>query len=327
MSTRFRLGMPTTPPIQEYDVIVVGAGAAGLTAALYLARYRLNVLVIAEVIGGTMIEASVIDDYPGLPEISGSDLANKFIEHVKKYKVPIIRDYVVNVIKHGEKFMVQTRSGTEYYSKAVILAIGLKRRKLGVPGESKFLGRGVSYCVTCDIPLFKDKRIAIVGGGNAALTGALHASQIASKVYLIHRRSEFRALPIYVELIKKNPKIELVLNAIVKEIGGRDRVEYVLIEKKDEKKLMKLPVDGIFIEIGFEPPTQFLKKIGLETDETGRAIVKPGQRTSIDGLFIAGDCAGGPYKYRLEQVITAAAEGAIAADAVFKYLMKMEIEK
>lgn len=327
MSTRFRLSIPPTPTIHEYDVIVVGAGAAGLTAAIYLARYKLNVLVIGEVIGGTMTEAPIIDDYPGLPEISGSDLANRFTEHVKKYGIPIIRDYVVDITKHNKKFIINTKSGTKYYSKAVILAIGLKRRKLGVPGESEFIGKGVSYCVTCDIPLFKGKVVAIVGGGNAALTGALHAAQIASKVYLIHRRSEFRAFPIYIELVKENPKIELVLNAIVREIGGREKVEYILVERKDENKLMKISVDGVFIEIGFEPPTQFLKKIGIEVDETGRAIVKPGQRTNIDGLFVAGDCAGGPYKYRFEQVITAAAEGAIAADAAFKYLMKMEIEK
>ncbi|WFO75833.1 thioredoxin-disulfide reductase [Desulfurococcaceae archaeon MEX13E-LK6-19] len=325
---KFKL-TPLRTPIEsreseKYDVVIVGGGPAGLTAALYSARYGLKTVVITKLIGGLVTEATVIDDYIGLPEISGQDLVNKFVAHVRKYNVPIIIDEVANVSKQNDLWCVETRMGRKYCGYAVILAIGSEKRKLGVPGEKELVGRGVSYCATCDGPLFKGKTVAVVGGGNSALISALYLAELASKVYLIHRRSEFRAFPVYVEKAKSNPRIEFLLNSIVTEIIGENKVEAIKIKNtiSGEEKILK--VDGIFIEIGLQPPTDFFRKIGIEVDENGFAKVKPDMSTNLPGIYVAGDAAGGECKYRFEQIITAAADGAKAADAAFKYITKIK---
>lgn len=309
---------------EKYDVVVVGGGPAGLTAALYAARYELKTIVVTKLIGGLVTEATIVDDYIGLPEITGQELVNKFVAHVKKYNVPIVVDEVVDLKKQGELWCAETRLNKKYCGYAVILAVGSEKRKLRVPGEDRLTGKGVSYCATCDGPLFKGKTVAVVGGGNSALISALYLAELASKVYLIHRRSEFRAFPIYVERARSSPKIEFVLNSIVTEIIGKEKVEAVRIKNiaVDEEKT--IPVDGVFIEIGLEPPTEFFKKIGIEVDENGFANVKPDMSTNLPGVYVAGDAAGGQCKYRFEQIITAAAEGAKAADAAFKYVIKMK---
>ena len=319
--SKFRLTL-VGPKRKKYDVVIIGAGPAGLSAALYSARFSLKTLIIAEVVGGTLTDAGIIDDYLGLPNIKGPDLARKFEEHVRSYGVDILLDKVVDVRKEGEVFKIKCLSGSEYEGRAVILAVGSVRRKLNIPREKEFAGRGVSYCAVCDAPLYRGRIVAVVGGGNSALQSALLIASYASKVYLIHRRDSFRAFPIYVKLVQENPKIDVVLNSVVTEIGGTKTVEWVKVKNVKTGEEIKLEISGVFVEIGSEPPKDFFTRIGLEVDEKGYVIVKPGQTTNIPGLFAAGDCTGGEFKKKFDQIITAAAEGAIAALSAYEYLMK-----
>ena len=323
----FRLSLPTAPPSGErFDLVIVGAGPAGLTAALYAARFGLKVVVIGEEIGGALADAGEVDDYPGVMSIQGPDLAKKFETHVKKYKVPIVWNLVKDIEKEGEFFRVTLGNGIHYLGKAVIIAVGSKRRTLNVPGETEFKGRGVSYCAPCDAPLFKDKVTAVVGGGNAALQAALLLTIYSPKVYLIHRRDQFRAFPVYVDLVRNNPEIELVLDSVVEEIGGGKTVEWVRIRNVKTGKEKRLEISGVIIEIGSEPPKDFFKKLDLRTDEKGYIIVGPGQETNIKGIYAAGDCTAGPHKKKFDQIVTAAAEGAVAALSVYEQL-KLGIEE
>lgn len=303
-----------------FDVIVVGGGPAGLSASLYAARFSLKVLLIAESIGGTLNEAGLVDDYMGIPDILGPELAKKFELHVTKYRVPVVVGKVVRVERVGENFEVALQNSQTYRAKSIIVAVGSLRRKLGVPGEERLSGRGVTYCAACDAPMFKDKDVVVVGGGNSALQGALLVAAYASKVYLVHRRDSFRAFPLYVDLVRKNPKIELVLNSVVTEVGGVDRVEWVKVKNVVSDEVVELRVSGIIVEIGSDPPKEFLRSMGLELDDYGYVIVWPGQKTNVEGIFAAGDCTGGPYKKKFDQILTAAAEGAIAAFSAFEYL-------
>lgn len=319
---------PEVPLKSKYDVIIVGGGPAGLSAALYSARYGLDVLLIAKKLGGLISEAPLVDDYLGLPETSGNDLVDRFVKHVRKYNVPIIIDEVVNVYRNQlnlNLWCIETKSGIkDICAYAIILAIGSEKRKLGVPGEDALAGRGVSYCAVCDGPLFKDKVVAVVGGGNSALTAALFLSNYASKVYLIHRGSEFRAFKVYVDVARSNPRIEILTDTVVREIIGKEKVEAIRIQNIKTAEERVLPVDGIFIEIGLNPHTDFFKKIGIDVDEEGRAKVNVNMSTNLPGIYVAGDAAGGPFKYKFEQIITAAAEGAIAADSAAKYVMSLK---
>lgn len=297
---------------QLWDVVIVGGGAAGVAAAIYAARYMLKTIIVTETEGGTLLEAAEIENYPGFPSILGPDLAVKFYEHLRKYDVPILKARVIGIEKKDDgTFTIKGTRGLELRSKTVILAIGTIRRKLGVPGEEELAGRGVSYCTVCDAPIFKGRVVAVVGGGDSALQGALLAAKHASKVYLIHRRSQFRAQPIYVKQVKKIPKIELILNETVVEIGGKEKVEWIRLRSG---RILK--VDGIFIEIGEEPPREFLKSIGLELDEKGFVKVKEDMSTNIPGIFAAGDVTNIPLK----QVVTAVYTGARAATSAYKYI-------
>ncbi|MEM0025779.1 MAG: FAD-dependent oxidoreductase [Zestosphaera sp.] len=324
----FRLGMPKKPRETEtLDVLVVGAGPAGLTAALYCKRLGLKTACVGEDIGGTLNEAGVVDDYIGVQDILGPELAKRFVDHVRKYEVPIYKDLVVDIVRENNTFKILTKSGAVFTTKAVILAVGSKRRKLGVPGEAELAGKGVTYCAACDAPLFKEKIVAVVGGGNSALQSALLMTSYASKVYLIHRRDSFRAYDVYVKSVTNHPKIELVLNSVVRSIGGDKSVEWVEVENLVTHEIRKIRVDGVLVEIGSEPPKDFFNKIGLKLDEHGYVIIEPGQKTNIEGIFAAGDCTGGHYKKKFDQVVTAAAEGALAALSAYEYLTKIGLEK
>jgi len=324
-SLGFRLRLqplrPKLSPGELFDVVVIGGGPAGLSAALYSARFFLKTAVVTELVGGTLNEAGIIDDYIGIQDVPGPELAKKFEAHVVKYKVPIVTGRVVKVSKVGDLFDIELQDSTTVKSRAVIVAVGSVRRKLGVPGEEKFAGKGVSYCAPCDAPMFKDRDVAVVGGGNSALQGALLAASYASKVYLIHRRDSFRAFPIYVDLVRKNPKIELVLNSVVVEIGGSDRVEWIKVRDVVSGSIRELKVSGIIVEVGNEPPKDFLRSMGLELDDHGYVVVLPGQRTNVEGIFAAGDCTGGPHKKKFDQVVTAVAEGAVAAYSAYEYVI------
>ncbi len=301
----------------EYDLIVVGGGPAGLTAGIYAVRRNLKTLVITKDVGGQVTLTHKIENYPGFIEITGSELAELFRQHAEALGVEIWMDEVIEVKKNGEKdFTVKTLYGMEYKAKAIILAIGGKHRMLNVPGEKELIGKGVSYCFTCDGPFFKDKVVAVVGGGDSAFRAVEYLSEIAKKVYLIHRRDKFRAEEALVERVKSLENVEFVLNSVVKEILGKEHVEGVRIEnvKTREEKILK--VDGIFIEIGNIIRQELIQHLRLKTNEKGEIIVDKRCQTSVPGVFAAGDCTDVPEK----QIVIAAAMGAIAALSAYRYI-------
>jgi len=320
----FRMRLPSRRVAKEvvektYDVIVVGGGPAGLTAALYAARYMLSVIVVAEKIGGQMAETGWVENYPGIPRIMGPELAKRFEEHVRRYGVPIVVDKVVDVVRDGELFIVKTGSRAELRGHTIILALGVKKRRLGVPGELEFTGRGVSYCAPCDAPLFRGKRVAVVGGGDSAASAALLLAEYADKVYIVHRRDQLRAQPLYRKLLSENPRIEILYNRIVKRIDGDKAVKKIILEDRVSGQIEELNVNGVFIEVGAEPPSDFAKKLGLEVDDKGYIKVKNDMSTNIPGIFAAGDCTnalGG-----VKQIVVAAAMGAVAATSAYRYLL------
>jgi thioredoxin reductase (NADPH) len=312
-------------PGETFDLIIVGLGPAAYSAALYAARYMLKTLVIGETPGGQLTEAGEVDDYLGLIGINAQDMIKVFNKHIEKYNVPVILDHVESIRKDGDEFVVKAKRKGEFKAKSVILAIGVKRRKLNVPGEAEFTGRGVSYCSICDAPLFKNKVVAVIGGGDSALEGAEILSRYATKVYLIHRRDEFRGQPIYLENIKAKPNVEIILNTVVTEIKGDKLVKSILTKNVKTGETKELNVNGVFVEIGFEPPTDFARANGLETDAMGYIKVDEWMKTNIQGVFAAGDCTGMWLGFR--QVITSAAQGAVAAHSAFRYLNELKRKK
>lgn len=312
------------PRGEKLDVAIIGAGPAGLSAAIYASRFLLKTAVISENVGGQLNETAEVDDYLGLGKISAVEMISRFREHVEKvHKVPIYVNSRVDSIEHqsDEWFLVKGRR-VEVYTRTIILAVGSRRRKLGVPGEKEYRGRGVSYCSVCDAPFFRGSRaVAVVGGGDAAFEGALILSGYADKVYLIHRRRGFRAKPFYVKQVYSRDNIELVLDTVVKEIRGDGRkVRSVVVKNKVTGEERVIDVDGIFIEIGFEPPREWFERIGLETDDAGYVKVDDWMRTSIPGIFAAGDCTSVWRGFR--QIVTAAAMGAVAAYSAYNYLLE-----
>lgn len=310
---------------ETFDLIIIGLGPAAYSAALYAARYMLKTLVIGETPGGQLTEAGEVDDYLGLIGINAQDMIKVFNKHIEKYNVPVILDHVESIRKDGDEFVVKAKRKGEFKAKSVILAIGVKRRKLNVPGEAEFTGRGVSYCSICDAPLFKNKVVAVIGGGDSALEGAEILSRYATKVYLIHRRDEFKGQPIYLENIKAKPNVEIILNTVVTEIKGDKLVKSIVTKNVKTGETKELNVNGVFVEIGFEPPTDFARANGLETDAMGYIKVDEWMRTNIQGVFAAGDCTGMWLGFR--QVITSAAQGAVAAHSAFRYLNEMKRKK
>jgi len=312
-------------PGETLDLIIVGLGPAAYSAALYAARYMLKTLVIGETPGGQLTEAGEVDDYLGLIGINAQDMIKVFNKHIEKYNVPVVLDHVESIRKDGDEFVVKAKRKGEFKAKSVILTIGVKRRKLNVPGEAEFTGRGVSYCSICDAPLFKNKVVAVIGGGDSALEGAEILSRYATKVYLIHRRDEFKGQPIYLENIKAKPNVEIILNTVVTEIKGDKLVKSILTKNVKTGETKELNVNGVFVEIGFEPPTDFARANGLETDAMGYIKVDEWMRTNIQGVFAAGDCTGMWLGFR--QVITSAAQGAVAAHSAFRYLNELKRKK
>ncbi|AGJ61680.1 thioredoxin-disulfide reductase [Saccharolobus islandicus] len=312
-------------PGEKFDVIIVGLGPAAYGAALYTARYMLKTLVIGETPGGQLTEAGIVDDYLGLIEIQASNMIKVFNKHIEKYEVPVLLDIVEKIENSEGGFVVKTKRKGEFKADSVILGIGVKRRKLGVPGEQEFVGKGISYCSVCDAPLFKNRVVAVVGGGDSALEGAEILSSYSTKVYLIHRRDSFKAQPIYVETVKKKPNVEFVLNSVVKEIKGDKVVKQVVVENLKTGEIKELNVNGVFVEIGFDPPTDFARSNGIETDTNGYIKVDEWMRTSVSGIFAAGDCTSMWLGFR--QVITSVAQGAVAATSAYRYVTEKKGKK
>lgn len=305
-----------SPSQKMYDVIIIGSGPAGLTAAIYTSRARLKTLVIAgSSWGGQLMLTSEVENYPGFPEgILGPELMNNMLKQAERFGAEIIFEDAESVDFSKRPFKVNA-GGTTYESNAVIIATGASPRELGLESERRLKGRGVSNCAVCDGAFFKDKEVVVVGGGDSALQEALFLTKFAKKVMIIHRRSELRASKILQERAFENPKIEFVWNSVVEEILGENHVEGVRVRRVDSGEVFEIPCDGVFVEIGYEPNTRIFRG-QVEIDEKGYIVVKKNTETSVEGVFAAGEVKD--YRYR--QAITAAGEGCQAALDAIKYL-------
>ncbi|MCD6464709.1 FAD-dependent oxidoreductase [Candidatus Woesearchaeota archaeon] len=298
---------------KTFDVIIIGGGAAGLGALMYASRYKLESLLVCKEVGGATLEAEKIENYLGFRSISGRELIEKFRMHATAFGGKILENITVETIdRDNGLFLVKTSEGKVLKSKTLIVATGTRRRKLNVPGEEQLAGKGVSYCATCDAPFYKDKVVAIVGGSDAAITGAVQVAEYAKKIYLLVR-SKIRAEPVNVDALNvlvNNGKVEVLTGVQVKEIIGSESVEAV---KLDNDQVLQ--VQGVFVEIGGVPNVELVKGLGVSIVNNHIAVDKA-MKTNIPGLFAAGDVTDNVLK----QDITAVAEGAVSAFSAYQYL-------
>lgn len=304
-----------------YDVVIIGAGIAGLTAAIYVRRSNKTVLVLeGQAYGGQIINTLQIENWPGDYGVSGVDLMQKIYKQATELGAEVEFEEVEVVEKVGEDFVIKTEDG-EYKAGAVILAVGAEDKKLGIERETKLTGRGVSYCATCDGAFYKGKNVAVIGGGNTALYDAVYLADIADKVYVVHRRDEFRGDAVLVEKLERKENVEFVLGYVPEQILGDDKVAGVKLAPSGKVDSVTsertLDVDGIFVAIGKKPATEKFAEL-VKLDENGYIVASEDCRTSCDGVYVAGDCR----TKDIRQLVTAAADGAVAADAAVNYLSK-----
>lgn len=297
---------------KNYDVVILGSGPAGLSAGIYAARYGLKTAVISKDIGGMANYATSVENYPSCSG-SGAELMHAFAVQARKLGVEIIERKIVNIKKEGQ-FAIQTSKNEIINGKAAIICLGTEKEKLNIPGEDKFLGKGVSYCAACDSAFFKDKIVAVIGGRNSAAHTSLMLSQHSKKVYIVYRQKALNCDDIFIAKIKNSRNIEVVYEAIPCRIEGNEVVEKLVIIEKGKEKGLK--VDGVFVEIGSVPSTSIIRKIGIKTDTSGYIIVDSEMKTNIKGVFAAGDITTMPLK----QIVTAAANGAVASYSAYKFL-------
>jgi thioredoxin-disulfide reductase len=298
--------------MDPYELIVIGAGPAGITAAVYAARKKITLLVISMDIGGQAAWSGDVENYTGYQFITGPDLAAKFEEHMKKYDIRVKEgEPVVGLKKAGDIIIVRTAKG-EYAARTVIVASGKRSRELGVPGEKEFKNKGLTYCATCDGPIFSGKDVAVIGGGNSALDAAIQMANIASKVYIINNTAKLAGEEIVREKLENNPKVEILNNSSVMQITGDRMVNGIKVSSGGRERT--LPVKGVFVEIGLLPNSDFAKD--LDRNELGEIKVNFCNETNVPGVFAAGDVTNVPEK----QIIIAAGEGAKACLSAFKHL-------
>ncbi len=302
--------------VDLYDVLIIGAGPAGLTAGVYCARKLLKTLILSEDIGGQAIESWSIENYMGFPKITGDELMRKFEEQVRSQNISLEIDKVLILDRSGNEFKVNTATGSAYRARSVILAQGKHPRTLGIEGEDRYWGRGLSVCSTCDGPIFRNKVVAIVGGGNSALQTAIEMSGIAREVHLIVR-SRIKADEIYVKLYEQKKNITLHTNAIISALRGTDMLSAIVIRDRDSGKETEIAVDGIFLDIGWIPNTSFVEGLVAMNDQK-EIEVDINCHTSVPGIFAAGDVT----TVKTKQIVTAAGEGAKAALSAYEYLMR-----
>ena len=296
-----------------YDVIIIGAGPAGLTAAIYLGRAGKKVLILEKnVYGGQIVNSKEVENYPAISKISGFDFSNNLYNQAKNFGAELKYETVVNLTKDKE---VTTNRG-KYQAKSIIIATGLSNRTLEIDGVDSFIGRGISYCATCDGNFFKDKVVAVVGGGNTALEDAIFLSNICKKVYIIHRRTTFRGEKILQDILNKKENVEFVLNSNVVKINGNELLESIIINTNNEEKELK--IDGLFLAIGQIPNNSYIDIIDL--DEKGYAIANEDCKTNIDGIYVAGDFR----TKKVRQLVTAASDGATAAINAIEYIERSD---
>ncbi len=296
--------------MEQWDLIIIGAGAAGLAAGIYAARSGLKTLIIDEkMAGGTAADAPNVENYPGFPQISGAELSEKMVLHCRKMGATIRElETVISLDFKGEKKTVKTARST-YEAAAVIIASGSHYREIGVKGEKEFRGRGVSYCGVCDGPFFRNKRVLVVGGGNAALATALYLSGIAAEVIVAHRRDAFRADAALVKDVASRKNIKALLSTEIREIKGEKVVNKVVLFDSKAGETKELAVDGVFVQVGEAPNSQIAREAGVEVNEHDYIKIDMFQRTSVAGVYAAGDVTNHPVK----QVGTAVGQGITAA--------------
>ncbi len=298
----------------HYELIIVGAGSAGLPAGMYASRYNIKNLIIGSMPWGALATSHKVENYPWTISASGKEIMDNFRHHAENAGSEFLQDTVLEVQKEGEKFIIKTSDEKTFTSDFVILATGNKYRQLGVLWEKEFLGKWVSYCATCDAMFFKNRDIAIVWWGNSALTEALYLADICKSVKLIHRKDTFRAEDIWVQQVKKKENIELVLNEEIKEIKGG-----LFVEEVELKSGKILKVDGIFVAVGSEPFTGIVDGLNPQKDEEGCLIVDKRQQTSVAWLYAAGDVTTNSNKFK--QTIMSAAEGCLSANSVHEDIL------
>ena len=298
-----------------FDVAILGAGPAGLTAAIYAGRYHLNSIVISKIMGGTAIQAGKVENWPGFVG-SGINLMKKFKKSAEEFGANFLEAEIKKIEKTKGGFIIKTEK-KDIFAKTVIIALGTENRKLDIEGEKEFLGRGVSYCATCDGFFFKNKKVAVVGGADSCAKTALYLSNFAKEVYIVYRKEKLRCEPVSFKKIKKRKNIQIIYNSILRSIKGKESVGQIEIETvlKNKTKKNFLNVDGIFIEIGSTPITEILSGLNLQR-ERDYVITDKNCKTNVEGVFAAGDITNN----KLKQIVTAAGEGAIAAKSLYDYV-------
>lgn len=299
-----------------FDLIVLGGGPTAISCAIYAARFAMDLLIIGKTFGGLIATTHVVENYPAITTISGQGLMEMFREHMNSLNIPYISDEIRSIEKVDDHFELNSFF-QKFKAYSICIATGSERKKLGVPGEEDFAGRGVSYCATCDGPFYRDKIVCVIGGSDSAAKEALFLAQNVHKVYIIYRGKEIRAEPINKQRVYDNDKIEIIYETNIVEIKGEATVSSVVFDNGEE-----LEVDGVFIEIGSIPNSDIGKRLGVKTNEKGEILINRKSETNIPGIFAAGDVADAPFK----QAITGVAEGVIAAYSAFDYVKVMNIE-
>ncbi|MGL4389226.1 MAG: NAD(P)/FAD-dependent oxidoreductase [Brevinema sp.] len=298
-----------------YDVIIVGGGPAALNASLYCARKNLDTGIITSKIGGQISESASIENWLGIPFIESNSLVNQFFKHVQEYRIFINQNSEVDRLDLDQTIKKLYSKDRVYQAKSIIIATGSRHRLLGIPGEKEFIGRGVAFCTTCDAPVFQNKKVVVVGGGNSAVVSAIDMAGYASEVILVHRKDKLSADPILTDKLFSNSKISVLYNTVCKKIKGSDHVEFVSLFDLKTNQITDIQMDGFFVEIGFIPASNFVPNI--LKNERNEIIINKCCETSLSGVFAAGDVTDVPFK----QVIIAAGEGAKAALTVTQYIM------
>jgi len=300
-----------------YSLIIVGAGPAALTASIYASRYNVDHLIVGEAIGGLVFEAHKICNFPTEIEIKGAELVSKMQKHVEFLGNPIIADKIVVIDKENNQFKLTTQSNKKLFATTILLASGTKHRQLNLPNEKEFIGKGLSYCATCDAMFYKDKVVAVIGGSDSAHTASLYLAEIAKKVYQIYRKDKLRGETSWINQVENNDKIEVIYNTEIIEIEGNGKVETIRLNNPYKGK-ERINIDGLFVEIGTIPQKALIEELSLETNESGYIKVGANQKTNKEKVWAAGDITDGSNNFR--QIITACSEGAIAIENIFKFL-------
>ena len=312
----FNIDMEGIDLEKTYDLIVLGGGPTAIGCAIYAALFAMYILIVGKTFGGLIATTHLVENYPAITSISGQGLMDMFGDHMDSLKIPYISDEIRKIERVEDHFKLHSFF-QNFKTYSICLATGSDRKKLGIPGEEEFAGRGVSYCATCDGPFYKDKNVCVIGGSDSAAKEALFLAQSVKKVYIIYRGEEIRAEPINKKRVYENDKIEIIYETQIVEIKGEGTVKSVVFDNGKE-----FEIDGVFIEIGSIPNSDLAKGIGVETNKKGEIKINRTSETNVPGIFAAGDVADAPFK----QAITGVSEGVIAAYSAFDYVKEMNIE-